>query len=749
VKFTKTPIATSAANGGSPAAHSSPAAGATIPLRLSALVAPYRKDGTHLFRIEQMPRRSRLTIGRNNGNSTWTLNDREVDTVEYIPPPGAEDPPELSLRIIAMPSGQTLAVLDLPLSGAKHGHSSAATELSPKQRHKSEDAASDKGAAPEHNIALTTAEERTQARIAETLARETAIALKDAENIWKAEETARFARAQAQWHEETAKALAEARAGAAHGTKQDLEPALANVQRQGKTAEANRRESDELQWQKKLEAAVTAARDEAERQWQRKFDSAVAEARSEAATRLGTDNAEGQRLRSETAAARSTLAQREIELAAAREEVEKLHANLQRLVETALQQAGAKWNASETARRAEAEAQWREQTAKAVAEALASAEEARNERMQSELERLNAELSAARASLAGTKAKLAELESAFSRAQTDWPREKEAALSGAENAWRAAESVRLTVAKAEWQAQSDRALADARAETEAIRREYGASDRHRLREALAERENELTQLRAAFIEERGRLHREAAEQLVEAEKNWKLDEIARVNKAREDWQAQTAKAVADARTSAKPGKEMAADIELRRLRGEYTALQATLAARELELSRAKQAAGAPDDQIILRPQRIRPVPGDETNQKRDDSRRRGLGLSIALIAGIASCGVFLYPNFEDILQPAPQVDVSAPEPAPAGAPPTAPQPAPPAGKLAVVVRGANVRSAPSGDASVMLTLPRGTKVATLERQGNWTRIQVQSDDNATQPREGWIFTSFLKDADSP
>lgn len=749
MRFAKTQIteAASTAKSHSLAANSS---GATaVPLRFAELIAPYRKHGTLLFRIEHMARGARLSAGRNNGDRTWTLNDREIENVDYLPPKGGEQPSQLSLRVIAMPSGQTVAVLSLPLPRTKHDDFSAATELPPKQKYKSEQAASDRAAVPEPDIPepadvggdsrpgqaplLTKAEERAQARLAETLA------------VWQREAADTLARARAQWQEETAKVIAEARTGAGQGAQSDIQTALADAERHWKTAEAARAAAAELQWQKKLDAAVAGARAESERRWQTKLDGAVAEAHAETATHLHTENGEVQRLRSETVAARSTLAKREVELEAAREEIEQLRANSLRSVESALEQAEAKWKAGETAQRAEAEAEWREVTRKAVAEALSSATKVRDERMQSELERLNEELSAATASLAGREAELTELQSAFSRAKGDWQRENESARSGAETAWRAAEAKRLAVAKAEWQAQSDKAVAAARAEAETIRRRYSDSDS--VREKLAEREDELTQLRAAFLEERTRLQREATEQLVEAEKNWKLDEISRMTQAKEEWQGQTAKAVAEARTSAKPAREMATDIELRRLRAEYTAVQASLAARELELKRSKQAAGAPEE-IVLRPHRIRPVANTEGSQKRGKSRKSGIGITVAVIAAAASLVVYLYPNLDDILQPAPRVEISAADAAPATAPkPVAPAPA--AEKHAVLLRGANVRTAPSGDASVMLTLPRGTEVAPLERRGSWTRIQVKPDGTSTEPREGWIFTSFLKEADTP
>ncbi|HEX5279008.1 MAG TPA: SH3 domain-containing protein [Micropepsaceae bacterium] len=695
-----------------PAAHS---AATAIPLGLSALVAPYREHGTLLFRIERLPRRARLTLGRNNGNSTWTLNENEIENARYVPPAGAEHTADLSLRVIAMPSGDTIALLTVPVAPVtKPEDVSGAIPLPPPQSNKSDAAASNEAGPSEEGISepvagshgsragqatlLTKGEERTQALVAETLAaldRQAGNALQNAEEIWKEP---------------------------AQGTRQDVQTALADAERQWKTAEAARRAAEDLQWQQRLDAAV-------------------AQARAEAATHLRSEDGEVQRLRQEMEGARSTLAAREAELAAAREQAEQLQAGLERNLESALQQAGAKWKTAEAARRAEAEAQWREQTAKALTEALSKAEKAHEEQTQSDLARLNGELSAAHSSLAGSKAELAELQSEFSRAQTDWQHEKDTALSAAEKQWRSAEAVRLTVAKAEWQAESNKALADARAEVEAIRAEYAAGDTHRLRTALAEREEELTQLRAALIEERGRLHKESAEQLLEAEKNWKLDEISRMTQAKEQWQAQTAKAVAEARTSAKPAREVAGDIELRRLRAEYTALQATLTARELELKRAKQATGETQD-IVLKTQRIRSAASDERDQKKRGSSGRGLWLAVGVLAAAAGVALFLNPNLLDgVLQSPPQVQLSAAQATPS--PPPAPQPEQ---KHAVLARGANLRDAPSGDAPVMLSLPKGTEVVALERKGNWTRIQVTPDGKSAGAREGWVFTSFLKDA---
>ena len=790
MKFARVPTPKTAAPDRSSSPRAAP--GAPIPLRLATILAPYREDhGDLLFRIERLPRGARLTVGRNNGDRTWTLNEREIEKAAYIAPEGAEELPEFGVRVIAMPSGQTIAVLDTRVPAPKHGHSSTAAESHPK--HKSETAPVEKVPAREHATvsaaahganepgsapAPVKAQEGAQAHLAETLAllqRERAAAVSDAEKIWKAEEDARLASARMQWQEETAKAIAEARAQAGRGApQQDVETALRDAERQWKSAEAARYSTAALQWQEKLDAAVAEARGEAERRWQSKFDSAVAEARAQSATDQRAETDEVQRLISEIAAARGTVAKREIELAAAQADIQRLGSEIaaarsvlgqreteltavqvenqqlrsdsQRALESALQQAEAKWKAAETARLAEAEAQWREQIGKAVADALATAEKLRDERFQRESERLNGELSAARASLAERNGELTGLRSAFTQAQADWQRDKESALAGAESAWRAAEAGRLAVAKAEWQAQSDKALADARAETEAIRKEYNSSDIHLLRAKVSEAEAELAQARAAFLEERARLQRETAEALVEAEKQWKIDEISRMTQAREQWQAQTAKAVAEARSNAGSTREAASDLELRRLRADYTAIKATLEARELELQRAKAAAeNNGDDEIILRPDRIRPLPSAEQDNKRKNSGGKALGLAVALLAGAAGIALLYYPDLGAVLQPVVQQQVSAADSAPAPAAAPAPQPAQ---KTATVIRGANVRTAPSGDAIVMLSLPRGTQVVPLERQGSWTRIQVKAEGNSSEPREGWVFTSFLKESDA-
>ena len=65
--------------------------------------------------------------------------------------------------------------------------------------------------------------------------------------------------------------------------------------------------------------------------------------------------------------------------------------------------------------------------------------------------------------------------------------------------------------------------------------------------------------------------------------------------------------------------------------------------------------------------------------------------------------------------------------------------------MAVVVRDVNVRASPSNAAAVVSTLARGAKVATIERRGNWTLVQIGGDSRNIKPRRGWVYGSFLRD----
>ena len=66
--------------------------------------------------------------------------------------------------------------------------------------------------------------------------------------------------------------------------------------------------------------------------------------------------------------------------------------------------------------------------------------------------------------------------------------------------------------------------------------------------------------------------------------------------------------------------------------------------------------------------------------------------------------------------------------------------------MAVVIHGANVRAGPSATADVVSTLQRGVNVATIEQRGAWTLVRIDGESDKTEPRQGWVYSSFLKAA---
>jgi hypothetical protein len=85
--------------------------------------------------------------------------------------------------------------------------------------------------------------------------------------------------------------------------------------------------------------------------------------------------------------------------------------------------------------------------------------------------------------------------------------------------------------------------------------------------------------------------------------------------------------------------------------------------------------------------------------------------------------------------PAEAMHVPPPEPAPAKVAAVATQ-------TLTITHGANLRQQPSSDADVITTIPRGTTVFLVERQGSWTHVRLGASDG--QPaRDGWVYSSYV------
>ena len=364
------------------------------------------------------------------------------------------------------------------------------------------------------------------------------------------------------------------------------------------------------------------------------------------------------------------------------------------------------WKAAETARLAGAEAQWREETAKAVADARAQTEAVHG-------------------------AKLAE----------------------AEKNWEAGETNRLAEAEAQWAEQTAKAVTDARAETRTERDQIHGEEATRLRSDIASlqaafvaREAELRETRSQLQQERENSEQQIAARIADAKTNWKMKEDSRLAMAREQWQAEIRRAVADARAEGRAEAATSAvapgnNSELRHLREECIVLKATLAAREAELNRTRKTAGfefaieqQPEVNENWTPGGFRRNSTSEADRQRRTKRR--LVIAGALAAGIAASVVAFHAQIEELagetLQLAQPQEI-------APAPPPAPEPV-----SAVTIRAATVRVAPLTSAKVILTLQRSTEVMQLDHLGTWTYIQFKRKNATAEQQEGWVETSFLK-----
>jgi hypothetical protein len=578
-------------------ARASPKAPATqhaIPLALTPLLSPHRKHGRLCLRVEKLPQLARLSAGRNNGDSSWSLAIDELEDLAYLPPEGMEEAHTLAIRIISLEGGSTLEVVDFPVQGsaapgARHQKTAAqdvpaGAQAGAELRLLRDELASATAALAAQEAELAEARQKTseaesfrekleaelaQARAAgraeldERLAaaaaqaistlgqnrqawqQESDAGLAQAKAAWKAAEAAHLAAAEAQWQETSAKALAAARAEAE------------TAQRHGETTELQRLRKELAAMQAaladretRLSQAASAA-EEARRLWQQQSTTALGEAKAawkaEEAARLAAETAQRQakeselrRLREELAAMQAMLVDRETRLSqadSAAEQARERRQQEQQESATALAQAKAAWKAEETAR--------------------AEAETAKRQAKEIELRRLREELAAMQAALADRETSLSRAGLAAAEARQRWQQDLDAALAEAKATWKTEEAARLEPLVAQPQG-SNAELS--------LRKEVA-----KLQAALADRETRLSRAESAAGEARERLRQELETALAQAKTAWKSEEAAR---------AQTESA-----------QRQSKDSELERLRQELAAMQAALAERDSKTTQLALAAG--------------------------------------------------------------------------------------------------------------------------------------------------------------
>ncbi len=707
----------------------------TIALDLAPLAAPFRKRGRLAIRVENMPPLARLSAGRNNGDNSWSLASDELEDLTYQPPATFTEPHTLAIRIVVheFAGASTAAVLDyaIPAEGAAPPpalHSPDSGESEALQRLRAQLADTERQLA-EREAALAEAQEDSEAlRVEFALARDS----------WQAELEARETEAEA----DAARRAEQARNDAAR----KAEAALAQSEARWKAEEAARLAAARAQWQDEADGARAAGEGEV------------------------------RRLNDDLAGLREALRARESELAqlrAARTEDAREAARAQA---EALRDAERTWRAEEAERQAAAKAQAQRETEAAVAAARAAGGTS-DSAVKDELARLRAELATMGTRLAGREAELAQLTAA--RAQDDAHREgaQRAALAEAEARGKAQaadalrelqarceeaeaalaeakaggdapsaeapsaealEELRTRCAQAEaaLQARDTQSAAD-KAEIDRLRGEWSA-----LEDALAQRDGELEQLRAAVAE-------------------------PKTPPAAQDTQDAEAMGAALAEATARYEAAETALIELRkrgtparvaefaRLQDEVNTLQTMLTQREIELSRLRTAAdrwyeheaataGYSASQTVRKGQNDNEAPGG-----------RGILRDIAVVMAVAAAAVLFYPRIVASLPYAWQAQLPAfmtdggyaSDPAPPADTPPSPPPAPEAAapdRSAVITDGVNLRAEPSGKASIRTTLKAGTEVAILDVQKHWTHIRLAAAKGAEPALTGWVYNSYVK-----
>jgi len=683
-----------------------------IPFDLGPLLSPYRAHGRLSIRIESLPRTARFSAGRNNGDNSWSLTLDELEGLSYLPPNGMNDAHTLTIKILDLAGGSTLAVLDFKIEQDQRKFASLTADLLSRK-----DEAEVSMPAPPPNISTSTAAEllvrKGEARPSSpspvpdlaAAAAQAALNLQQICDAWQAERNSILA----QLEERTQARLAEARVS----WEREAKEALVNAENNWKAEEAARLAASKALWQEQSERALSAARAEA------------------VAARAQGDEAELGRLRTELAVVQTALADRESELTRWRRASERAEERWQRESEAALSKAAAAWKAAEAARLAAAEAQWQKDSAKALAIARAGAEAARHQGIEIEFNRLRAELEAVQATLTTREAELAEARVTIGQARERWQDELEAALAKAKTG----------------------------AHEQGNKSEFGRphAELAAVQATLADREAELAEAHAAIEQARERWQQELEAALSNEKKVWESREIERLVAAKAQWQEKSSKALAAARAESEGARDTANAIEVRRLHAECTALQAVVAAREAELSQIQAAAerdrelGAENTHIVLTRDRIRNRVEEEELKAPAQSHLLRDGI---LATCLALSVVVFYPRIEAFIYGSP-APISSPGPEDTGAPagsavpsvaPGSPSRAAAEQPTAVVIHAANVRTGPSGGSDVIATLQLGVKVAIIEQRGSWTLIQTSSESNA-KPQQGWVYSSFLKSAD--
>ena len=753
-----------------------------VPLDLAPLLAPHKKHGRVSIRVERLPQHSRLTRGTRNSDGSWSLTRDELEDLELLVPEGTGAAHKLSVRIISLAGGNTLALVDVPVvpaetESAAAGTTKAATPTAVPAATAAAPVALDDAQTRRLvdelgalKIILATREselaelkqqagkaapaagdkdvERELATAREAWQREAKIAIEKAEASWKEGEAARLAAAEAKWRASPAAAAIRSEPARAAELK-TLREKLASIEAERDGALAKARDAlEQVQGWKESEATRHAA---AEAEWRAQSEKALATVRDDPARA-----AELTAIRDKLA---SVQAERDSALAKANEAQEQVQA----------------LKVGETARLAAAETEWRarsEQALSAVRDdptraaelkelhskldalqgtltererALAEARqaleqvralkegetgrlvaaEAAKDRGTAELREAQTKVTALQTTLGERDAALAEAQSALERARAQALRETQEALARAERAWKEAEARRFEAAEAEWRALSEKVAGTETEQETTLRtlREQVTT----LQGTLRQRERALAAADKTFEQAREQWQRDMHDALIKAEKDFKAKESSRRSTTEAQLRKETAGSLAHAVARYEAAEAALAQIRVKtpvnngRIENELQAMRASLEARDNELADARATI-----------EQLR----EAATPAATDNRRYVRDAIVAACVGVVA--VLLYV----VVEPLMSGRTAAPPPAQATVAASVPMPAPtPAFPLGSVTREAKLRTEPSTTAEIIATIAKGRDVFMLERRDKWVRVQVEGG----KPIEGWMRETSLQD----
>jgi hypothetical protein len=747
-----------------------------IPLDLAPLLAPHKKHGRVSIRVERLPQQARLSRGTRNSDGSWSLTRDELEDLQLLVPEGSGAAHKLSVRIISLAGGNTLALVDLPVVPGEAEAVPRADE--PKPASTPARAAQGPAVAADDaqtrrlldelgalKIILATREselaevkqqagaaapatgakdaERDVAAAREAWQREAQIAIAKAEASWKEGEAARLAAAEAAWRAQAKPALSHPRAESSRAAElKDLREKLAALQAErdgalqqaqaGKEGEAARLAAAEAEWRARSEQAAVGVREDPARAaelkgireklaaLQTERDGVLASAREALEQMRALKDGEAARLAAAEAAWR---AQSEQALAAAQSgparatELKSLHDKLTTLQGTLAERDQALASAREALEQARA-------SKDGEAGRLVAAEAAKD-RGAAELRDAQAKLAALQTTLGERDAALGEVRATLEQARVRALRETQDALAKAERAWKDAEAERLEAAEAAWRAQSSHVAAAGTDQDAALRtlREQLTT----LQGTLRQRERALAAADKSFEQAREQWQRELHEAIVKAEKDFRAKEASRRTTTETQVRKENAGSLAHATARYEAAEAALAQIRVKspqgnaRMEQELLALRASLDVREDELAQARAT--------------ITHLREDAAPAAAPDNRRLIRDALVAACVGVVAAA--LYTFVEPLVFARP-----TPEPAPVVAAVTAPAPAAvPALPVGSVTRDAKLRAEPSSSADVIAMVAKGREVFIVEKREKWVRVQVEGG----KPVEGWMRDTSLKE----